>query len=450
MGPPARREASGYTRVSAADLGERLGDSSLVVVDVRPMAAYDGWRLLGEARGGHIPGAVAFPRRWLSGLADTEVARLLREKGVTTDRTVVLYGDRADDARGLVPTLARLGYEDVRVYEAGFPAWAADASLPIERLPNYQKLVHPGWLRQLTEGESPETYRGEEYVLFHVNFGAREEYEEAHLPGALYLDTNQLEDPADWNRRPADELRANLLALGISADTMVILYGRDTIGRAGEKAPGSRVGQLAATRAALILYYAGVRDVRVLDGGYDQWILAGNPVETATHQPQPISDFGGEIPQRPDFIVDIAETKSILAADDAVLVSVRSWREQTGDASGYSYIPRAGRIPGDVWGGGGSDAYQTQQYRNVDNTMRAYPEIAARWQEAGVTPDKRVAFYCGTGWRASEAWFCSLLMGWPRIAVYDGGWLEWAQDPTNPIEVGGASGSPQDVDAEGA
>jgi thiosulfate/3-mercaptopyruvate sulfurtransferase len=28
-------------------------------------------------------------------------------------------------------------------------------------------------------------------------------------------------------------------------------------------------------------------------------------------------------------------------------------------------------------------------------------------------------------------------MGWPRVAVYDGGWYEWSQDPVlNPIEVG--------------
>jgi 3-mercaptopyruvate sulfurtransferase SseA len=28
-------------------------------------------------------------------------------------------------------------------------------------------------------------------------------------------------------------------------------------------------------------------------------------------------------------------------------------------------------------------------------------------------------------------------MGWQHIAVYDGGWYEWSQDPIdNPIEVG--------------
>jgi thiosulfate/3-mercaptopyruvate sulfurtransferase len=103
-------------------------------------------------------------------------------------------------------------------------------------------------------------------------------------------------------------------------------------------------------------------------------------------------------------------------------VSVRTWREHIGNVSGYNYIGPAGRIKGDVWGNCGTDAYHMQHYRNVDNTTRAYPEIAANWEAAGVTPDKWVAFYCGTGWRASESWFYAYLLGWERIAVYDGGW----------------------------
>ena len=158
-----------------------------------------------------------------------------------------------------------------------FAAWAADESLPIDRLPNFDKLVHPAWVSHLIAGELPDTYPGNGYLIFHVNFGVPEEYEEGHLPGALFLDTNRLEDPADWNRRPADELHATLRSLGITADTTVVLYGRDTIGHANEKWPGRRAGQIAATRAALILAYAGIRDVRVLDGGYDRWVLRGQP-----------------------------------------------------------------------------------------------------------------------------------------------------------------------------
>ena len=136
------------------------------------------------------------------------------------------------------------------------------------------------------------------------------------------------------------------------------------------------------------------------------------------------------MPLRPEVIVDIEEAKEILAdPDGAALVSVRTWREHIGDVSGYNYIGPAGRIKGDVWGNCGTDAYHMQHYRNIDNTMRAYPEIAANWAEAGITPDKWVAFYCGTGWRASETWFYAYLQGWQRIAVYDGGWFEWSQDP---------------------
>ncbi len=36
-------------------------------------------------------------------------------------------------------------------------------------------------------------------------------------------------------------------------------------------------------------------------------------------------------------------------------------------------------------------------------------------------------------------------MGWQRIAVYDGGWFEWSQDPlNNPIEIGEPVSEPPD------
>ena len=288
----------------------------------------------------------------------------------------------------------------------------------------------------------PEAPPNDAFRLFHVNFGVPEEYAEGHIPGALYLDTNWLEDPADWNRRSPEAIEAALASLGITRDTTVVLYGRDTEGDANEKWPGRRAGQIAATRALMILRYAGVDDVRLLDGGYDWWVQGGNPLETIERTPVPVPSFGATVPVRPEVIVDIDEAKEIIAdPDGAALVSVRTWREHIGNVSGYNYIGPAGRIKGDVWGNCGTDAYHMQHYRNIDNTMRAYPEIAANWAEAGITSDKWVAFYCGTGWRASETWFYAYLQGWDRIAVYDGGWFEWSQDPiNNPIEIGEPEG----------
>ena len=418
--------------MTTAELRERLQDPRVVLVDTRPLHEFNGWRVEGAARGGHLPGAVAFPSEWSRRLDDADLGDVLIAKGITVDRDVVLYGSEAET---LAARLTALGYAAVRVIDAS--AWIAD-DLPLEHLPRYEQLVHVDWLRAVLDGDQPEAPPGERTLLFHVNFGVPEEYEESHIPGALYLDTNWLENSDDWNRRTPAELEAAVERLGITHDTTVILYGRDTEGGANEKWPGRRAGQIAACRAALILTYAGVDDIRILDGGYDHWVQAGNELETTLRMPAPVASFGRRIPHRPEVIVDLDEAKEILAdRDGAALVSVRTWREHIGEVSGYNYIQPAGRIAGDVWGNCGSDAYHMQHYRNVDNTMRPYPEIAANWVEADITPDKWVAYYCGTGWRASETWFYALLMGWQNVAVYDGGWFEWSSDPeNNPIEVG--------------
>ncbi len=422
--------------ISTAELQSRLDDPTTLILDLRPLAAYNGWGRGREARGGHIPGALALPSEWLSLVDEGDLSKLLADKGVDRDKTLVVYGVATEQARFFGTELHQLGHR-VLVYDE-WDQWADHHRLPLERLPNYEKLVYPEWLRQLLAGERPDTFIGDQFLVFHVNFGVPEEYEDSHIPGALYLDTNWLENSEDWNRRSPEELEAVLASLGISPETTVVLYGRDTVGNPNEKWPGRRAGQIAATRAAAILKYAGVDDVRLLDGGYDHWVRSGYPLEIERRLPVPIDRFGRAIPQRPELIIDIADAKAILAdPESAALVSVRTWKEHTGQVSGYNYIEPKGRISGDVWGNCGTDAYHMQHYRNVDNTMRAYPEIAANWADAGITPDKWVAFYCGTGWRASETWFYAYLMGWDRIAIYDGGWFEWSQDPiSNPIEVG--------------
>jgi 3-mercaptopyruvate sulfurtransferase SseA len=59
--------------------------------------------------------------------------------------------------------------------------------------------------------------------------------------------------------------------------------------------------------------------------------------------------------------------------------------------------------------------------------------IAAMWQAGGIHAGQRAVFYCGTGWRASLAFYYAWLMGWDNIAVFDGGWCEWSADPRAPV-----------------
>src|SRR5438093_11341600 len=102
--------------ISAAELRRRLDDPVLTIVDVRLLAAYNGWRLNGEARGGHIPGAVAFPSAWLRSVDDAELERLFGSKEVVPGREVVLYGARPTDVGATREWLADLGHAGIRTY----------------------------------------------------------------------------------------------------------------------------------------------------------------------------------------------------------------------------------------------------------------------------------------------------------------------------------------------
>lgn len=407
--------------ISTEELAERLEAEDLAIVDVRSSEAYLGWPQEGVAESGHIQGAVDFPLTWLELGTDEELATILSNKGVTKDKTVIVYGSNESEAQAGSDFLARLGYTDVLVYEHGVADWA-DQDLPMTKLAKYDKLVYPEWVAQLINGENPATYPGHGYLIFEVSWGEPKEYNEGHIPGAIHLDTNEIEAEPLWNRVSDAALEDMLLRHGVTSDTTVILYGADTT---------------AAARAASIFLYAGVEDVRLLNGGFDAWKTAGLEIETQVNKATPVPEFGSIVPAHPEYIIDLAGAKEILADDNSKLVAVRSWAEYIGETSGYTYIQPKGRIPGDVWGHSGSDAYHMEDYRNIDNTMRNPEEIAAMWEEWGISAEQnRVAFYCGTGWRASEAFFDAYLMGWTNVSVFDGGWYEWSMDPANPVVTG--------------
>src|SRR5688572_10654187 len=215
--------------ISTQELAEHLEDADFVVVDVREMAAFNGWTLDGEARGGHIPGAVAFPLRWLTGASATVIKRRLVDKGVTPDKTVVVYATRRGSSAAMAAMLEVLAYPRVLTYDAGLAEWAADAALRMDYLPHYDKLVHPAWLYRMLLGKRPEsTARDKPCLLFEVSTGDATAYRPGHIPGAVPFSTNAVESGPLWNRRCDTELEEALAAHGIAQNSTVVLYSRDT------------------------------------------------------------------------------------------------------------------------------------------------------------------------------------------------------------------------------
>jgi molybdopterin synthase sulfurtransferase len=419
--------------ISTEELIAIVENREATIIDVRPVDAYNGWKTDREVRGGHIPRAKSLPLKWTNYIDWIE---MVHHKNIQSDDNLVLYGYNGYESHKAYRWFKKAGYNNIKRYNHFIDEWDANPQLPMEKLERYKHLVSAHWVNRLISGEKPDEYYNDKYVVVHSHYRNRDAYLSGHIPGAIDMDTLALEAPETWNRRSPQELKAALEQHGITSDTTVILYGKFMFPDNKEEFPGSAAGDIGAIRNALIMIYCGVKDVRILNGGFQSWTDAGFKVDTDDVPKKPVTDFGVAIPQKPELIVDIDVAKKMLRANDAELVCVRSYPEYIGEVSGYNYIEPKGRIPGALFADCGSDAYHMENYRNFDHTTREYQEIDEIWRSIGITPDKHLAFYCGTGWRGSEAWFNAWLMGWPRVSVFDGGWFEWSNDPNNLFETG--------------
>ncbi|MCK6545959.1 sulfurtransferase [Myxococcota bacterium] len=267
-------------------------------------------------------------------------------------------------------------------------------------------------------------------VVVHVGWGGPERaYDLGHIPGAIHVDTDLVE--ADerciprrfWRLLPGPELVGVLGQLGITERSSVVVYGAQTA---------------AAARFAWALGYAGVREIGLLDGGLDAWIAAGGAVERVRRALAP-QDFGAPTIARPELVITHDEVRARLDDPSLVLADVRAWDEYVGARTGYSYVHARGRLPGARYAWGGPDVHTLEHYHEPDGTLRDPEVIRALWAKSGITPDREVAFYCGTGWRASVAFLFACWLGYERPRLFDGGWLAWTEgrsDPNDPIERG--------------
>lgn len=423
---------SDIKEISSGQLLNKLEDPDVKVIDIRSPDAYNGWKEENEKRGGHIKGAKSLPAKWAKYIDWIEI---VSSKGILPEDHLIIYGYNKTETEKIAYQFRKTGFTNVHVYYYFIDEWSKNDKYPMEIMPRYVKLVSPKWLNELiTKGSAPE-YKNDKYLICHAHYRNKEDYKKGHIPGAVEIDTMLLESPETWNRRSPEELKNSLENLGITCDTTVILYGRFSYPDNNDPFPGSSAGHLGAMRCAFIMMYAGVKDVRLLNGGLQSWLDTGFEITSEESIKQPVPDFGCEIPAVPGLAVDLPEAEEILQAKDKNLVCVRSRREYIGEVSGYNYIEKKGRISGAVFAECGSDAYHMENYRNLDHTTREYHEIEKDWKDAGITPDKFNAFYCGTGWRASEAFFNAWLMGWSDIAVFDGGWFEWSNNNL-PFETG--------------
>ncbi|CAB3394949.1 sulfurtransferase [Kyrpidia spormannii] len=240
-------------------------------------------------------------------------------------------------------------------------------------------------------------------------------YREGHIPGAVYLhlERDLCGPKGQGGRHPLadpDRLARVFSKAGIGAGTVVVAYDDQT-------------GEFAA-RLWWTLRYLGHEQVRVLDGGYAEWQKAGHPVTLEIPTPSPAS-FVPRV--RPEMMVDAEYVSRVVSgqAPGALLIDSRAPERYTGEQE--TIDPVGGHIPGAVniyWKDG------------VDEDGRWKSPEEQRRRFSGVTGERELIVYCGSGVTACANLLALEIAGISGARVYVGSWSEWCADPGRPVARG--------------
>jgi molybdopterin synthase sulfurtransferase len=314
-----------------------------------------------------------------------------------------------------------------------------------------EALVDPAWINALIQGGNPgiagtpSTYPGNGYVIVYTSWYPRYQTNEisttgaglpfattGHIPGAIFLDTYSIEtgptseygagyaSPSNSYVKELPVLQAFFASMGITKDKTVIVYADDDI------------STMTAGRIAWGLLYAGVNDVRILNGGYKAWVASGNPVETGTTAWAPVADFGISS-GHPEYLATTKDLFDVINGinTSSMIVDDRAWEEYTGATNSYYWwFDEKGRIPTAKWIGDWVDISSADAQSFI-----SFEETKYKWTQSGFSPNKKMYFYCGGGARSAMYTFYSYMMGWPA-ANYEGGWYLWSTTHANPRETG--------------
>ncbi|WP_145134094.1 sulfurtransferase [Roseomonas gilardii] len=252
----------------------------------------------------------------------------------------------------------------------------------------------------------------------------RAEFAKAHIPGARFLDVDEIADPETDlpHMAPTAGRFARLVgALGIGNDTRVVFYDQK--------------GIFSAPRGWWLMRLFGHTKVAVLDGGLPKWQAEGRPVESGEPAPATPAAY------QPDFIAAflagigdvkriVRQTSPFATAPDAeggaaLILDARA----RGRFDGTAAEPRPGLPSGHMPGASNLPATDLIA---PGGTFLPPEALREKFAAAGVDGTRPVVTSCGTGITACVLAFGLHRAGLPEAAVYDGSWTEWAARPETP------------------
>jgi thiosulfate/3-mercaptopyruvate sulfurtransferase len=276
---------------------------------------------------------------------------------------------------------------------------AAKGNAAPEKYPASQMLI-----------ESAELARPEATRKFRIlDTRSLEKYKAGHVPLASTIET------ARWSRDFADgpdqeTWEKRLKALGISDETPVAVYGDDL---------------RETARVWWILHFWGVKDVRILNGGWRGWQAARGKIHKGLYTEPYYPPTDGKITPRPQR----------LAIKDQLLKGLKDKRFQIADARSkaeYCGETKTARRNGSI-----PEAKRLEWSDLIDRKTQRFKspaELKRLIKAAGIDLDRPTVTYCQSGGRASVLAFALELMGAKNVRNYYRSWAEWGNASDTPVE----------------
>jgi thiosulfate/3-mercaptopyruvate sulfurtransferase len=235
-------------------------------------------------------------------------------------------------------------------------------------------------------------------------------FDKGHVLGATRIDA------AEWAKEFAAGQDLGRWAriigsLGIDPSSPVVVYDD---GKAKD-----------AARVWWILRYFGVKDVRLLNGGWRAWQDAKLEGSGVVRFPR-ASDIVLNVPSRDRLATRESILKLLKDGQKTQIIDTRSEAEHCGIEK---LAKRGGAIPGSLhleW----SDTLDPKTSR-----FKSPSELARLFKDAGIDLNKPAITYCQSGGRAAVMAFTLELMGARDVANYYRSWAEWGNADDTPIEL---------------
>ncbi|XP_040262588.1 thiosulfate sulfurtransferase-like [Bufo bufo] len=232
------------------------------------------------------------------------------------------------------------------------------------------------------------------------------EYEEKHIPGALYFDIDECKDQTSPYEVmiPSESYFAKYVGnLGINNETHVVIYD------------ANQVGVYYAARAWWMFRVFGHSKVSVLNGGFRNWVMQGLPVTSEVVKPKPES-FRAVL--NPALVKTFEDIQRNMNTKEFQLVDSRSEGRYKGTEPEPGEVIFPGHIPGSL-------NLVFTSFLTEEGFEKSPDEMKQLFQEKGIDLKKPLTITCRRGVTACQLALASFILGKEDTAIYDGSWFEW-------------------------